>query len=381
MRELAIVGGGPVGMSAALAAASNGIDTIILEAQAASEARDARVLALSYGTRLILQRLGVWAYLSASQPIRTVHVSETGAFGATTLSADALGLQALGYVVAQTDLVQALRRRVCDMGIECVTGGRVLDVAQTRESAAVRYELDGRTEEIEVSAVAAAEGGATLAPRAGVTEREYHQHALIATLKAERAADDCAYERFTAQGPIALLPLGAMHALIWTVPAADAGALLTLDDAEFELALSERYGSRIGAVRLHGPRASFALKLRFARNITSERLVLVGNSAQTLHPIAGQGFNLGLRDAYELAAALGYCISHGRDLVQGIRQYRSTRRLDRVGGTLFTDLLVRAFSNDHPIIALARSAALAGLDACEPAKKFLLRRLIFGAPR
>jgi 2-octaprenyl-6-methoxyphenol hydroxylase len=368
-------------MSAALAAASNGIDTIILEAHAAAETRDARVLALSYGTRLILQRLGVWAYLSASQPIRTVHVSETGVFGATTLSADVLGLQALGYVVAQTDLVQALRRRVCDMGIECVAGARVLDVVQTRESAAVRYELDGRTEEIEVSVVAAAEGGATLAPRTDVTEREYHQHALIATLTAERAADDCAYERFTAKGPIALLPMGGMHALIWTVPAADADVLLTLNDTEFEYALSERYGRRIGAVKLQGPRASFALKLRFARNITSGRLVLVGNSAQTLHPIAGQGFNLGLRDAYEFAAALGYCKSHGRDLVQGIRKYRLTRRLDRVGGTLFTDLLVRAFSNDHPIIALGRSAALAGLDACEPAKKFLLRRLIFGAPR
>jgi len=381
VRELAIVGGGPVGMSAALAAASNGIDTIILEAQAASETRDARVLALSYGSRLILQRLGVWAYLSASQPIRTVHVSEYGAFGATTLSADMLGLQALGYVVAQTDLVHALRRRVCDMGIECVTGGRVLDVVQTRESAAVRYELDGRTQEIEVSAVAAAEGGGTLAPSVGVTEREYHQHALIATLKAERAADDCAYERFTRRGPIALLPLGNVHALIWTVPAADAGALLMLDDTEFERALSERYGSRLGAVRLRGPRASFALKLRFARNITSERLVLIGNSAQTLHPIAGQGFNLGLRDAYELAAVLGHCLNHGHDLLQGIRQYRSTRRLDRVGGTLFTDLLVRAFTNDHPIVAFARSAGLAGLDACEPAKKFLMRRLIFGAPR
>ncbi len=380
MRELAIVGGGPVGMSAALAAARNGIDTIILEAQAVSETGDARVLALSYGTRLILERLGVWPYLSATQPIRTVHVSEYGAFGATTLVSDALGLPALGYVVAQTDLVQALRRRVINMGIECVTGARVRDVVQSGESAALRYEFDGATHMLEVSAVAAAEGGAALAPGASVTEREYGQHALICTLKAERAANDWAYERFTALGPIALLPLGEAHALIWTVPAADASALLMLADTEFELALTERYGSRIGAVRLQGPRASFALKLRFARNITSERLVLVGNSAQTLHPVAGQGFNLGLRDAYELAAALGYSLRHGRSLLEGIRRYRSTRRLDRVGGTLFTDLLVRAFCNDNPIIALARSAALAGLDACEPAKKFLMHRMIFGAP-
>jgi len=368
-------------MSTALAAAGNGIDVVIFEAQAVPETRDARVLALSYGTRLILQRLGVWAYLSASQPIRTVHVSEHGAFGAVTLCADALGLQALGYVVTQSDLVQALRRRVSDMGIECISGARVVDVMQSRASATVHYESGDGIQELEVNAVAAAEGGATLVPGAGVTEREYHQHALIATLKAERAADDCAYERFTAQGPIALLPTGGMHALIWTVPAADAGTLLMLDDSAFEAALTERYGKRIGAIRLHGARASFALKLRFARNITSDRLVLVGNSAQTLHPIAGQGFNLGLRDAYELAAALGFCTSRGRDILQGIRRYRSTRRLDRIGGTLFTDMLVRAFSNDHPVVALARSAGLAGLDACAPAKNFLMRRLIFGAPR
>ena len=381
MHELAIVGGGPVGMSAALAAASNGIDTIVLEAQPAAVASDPRVLALSYGTMLILQRLGVWSHLNGSQPIRSVHVSERGAFGASTLSADALGLEALGYVVAHSDLVDALRRRVCEVGIECVMGGRVLEVGQTRARATVRYELGDQTREIEAFVVAAAEGGATLAPRAGVTEHEYHQHALVATLKAERAVHDCAYERFTRQGPIALLPVGNGHALIWSVPAADAGALLMLDDTDFERALSEHYGSRIGTIKLQGSRASFALKLRFARNITSERLVLVGNSAQSLHPIAGQGFNLGLRDAHELAAALGRCVRHGSDLLHGIRQYRSTRRLDRVGGTLFTDFLVRTFTCEHPIVGLARSAGLAGLDACEPAKKFLMRRLIFGAPR
>ena len=139
------------------------------------------------------------------------------------------------------------------------------------------------------------------------------------------------------------------------------------------------FGSRIGAVRLRGPRASFALKLRFAHQVPGTRVVLIGNAAQTLHPVAGQGFNLGLRDAYELAATLGACVRSARSVTEALHRYRSQRRLDRAGGTLFTDSLVRIFSNDNALIACARSAGLAALDAIEPAKRFLMRRMIFGS--
>lgn len=380
MRELAIVGGGPVGLAAALAAARRGFEPVVLEARPENHASDPRVFALSYATRLILERLGVWPYLKAAQPIRKVHVSERGAFGSVELQAAEIDLPALGFVVVQADLLQALRRCVDEAAIECITGAEVLEVVQSHEQVVVRYGRNGACHDLEAAMVALAEGGALLTKRADAREHAYHQQALIATVKAERAAADCAYERFTPEGPIALLPLGAMHALIWTVRTAEAEPLLALSDAQFEQALSERYGSRIGTLRLQGPRTSFPLKLRYAGSVASDRIVLIGNSAQTLHPVAGQGFNLGVRDAFELAQALAFCVGHGQALPTAVQRYRSRRQLDRVGGTLFTDVLVRAFSNENPFVSLARRAALVGLDAVAPAKKFLLRRLIFGAP-
>jgi 2-octaprenyl-6-methoxyphenol hydroxylase len=190
---------------------------------------------------------------------------------------------------------------------------------------------------------------------------------------------DCACERFTGKGPIALLPFGGRHALIWTVPQADAAALMAMSDRAFEHALVEGYGARVGEVRLASPRACFPLQLRFAHRIAGARHVLIGNAAQTLHPVAGQGFNLGLRDAFELARALAQARRRGHDLLTGLQRYRTSRRLDRTGGTLFTDFLVRIFSNDDPVLGVARSAGLFLLDTSGPAKRFLMRRMIFGS--
>jgi len=380
VHDLVIIGGGPVGMSAALAARTQGLGALVLEAQASTGARDPRVFALSYGARLILERLGAWGHIVAAHPIRVVHVSQRGRFGHTALRADELGIDALGYVVAQPDLVRALRQRMAEAGVECCSGARVIDVEEQRDMAVLRYEHNGGTQEGCARVVVHADGGAALAQTTPSTEREYGQCALVAEVQCEGANPDCAYERFTVHGPIALLPLDGRHALIWTVPEADVEALLGFDDKRFERALVECYGERIGAVRLCGPRASFRLALRYAHRVAGNRHVLIGNAAQTLHPVAGQGFNLGLRDAYELASSLAQCSRRGEDLLIGLRHYRSQRRFDRAGGMLFTDFLVRAFSNDYPLLAAARGSGLALLDAFSPAKKFLMRRLIFGAP-
>ena len=144
-------------------------------------------------------------------------------------------------------------------------------------------------------------------------------------------------------------------------------------------ALIEGYGERIGEVRLVSPRACFPLQLRFAHRIAGSRHVLIGNAAQTLHPVAGQGFNLGLRDAFELARALAHERRRGHDLLAGLQRYRASRRLDRAGGTLFTDFLVRMFSNDDPVLGAARSVGLFLFDASGPVKRFLMRRMIFGS--
>jgi 2-octaprenyl-6-methoxyphenol hydroxylase len=380
MHDIAIIGGGPVGLSAALAAKLSGLDSLVLEASAEAVSRDPRVFALSYGSRLILERLGVWEHVAGAHPIRVVHVSQRGRFGHTVLTAEELGIDALGYVASYADLMQALRRRLAVTGVAVISGARVAAIQTEAEAAVVHFEQALEQRFAGARVVAQADGGANLFREARSTERDYQQCALVAEVACDRAERDYAYERFTGQGPIALLPLGGTHALIWTVPATDAEGLLALDASEFELALMQSYGERIGSIRLQGPRTSFKLVLRYAHHVASDRHVLIGNAAQTLHPVAGQGFNIGLRDAFELSETLAECAASGGDLLRGLRRYRSTRRFDRAGGTLFTDVLVRGFSNNDPVLAWGRSLGLFLLDASGAPKRFLMRRMIFGNP-
>lgn len=380
MHDLAIIGGGPVGLAAALAAQRGGLDPLVFEARSESGSRDPRVFALSFGARLILERLGVWDRVSEPHPIRVVHVSQRGRFGHTTLSARELGIDALGYVVSYANLVDALQAQIVAAGVPVVSGARVVSIETRPECAGVHYEDESGPHLADARVVAQADGGASLFRQHRSTDRDYRQCAVIAEIACTRAARDHAYERFTGNGPIALLPLAGNHALIWTVPVQEAQRLVGLEPEAFEQALADAYGERIGGVSLQGPRFSFKLMLRYAHAVTSDRHVLIGNAAQTLHPVAGQGFNIGLRDAHELAEALARAMARGGDPLEGLRSYRSSRRLDRAGGTLFTDLLVRGFSNDDPLFALGRSLGLFLLDASGAPKRFLMRRMIFGNP-
>jgi len=377
--DLAIVGGGPVGLAAALAAAQAGVASVVLDQRSDADPSDARVFALSHGARLILERLGVWSAIAPVSSIRCVHVSQRGSIGRTVLDARELGIPALGYVVAQSDLMRALKQRAAEMGIERVTGVRVREVEDHEADALLKLEAEGSMQEMRANLVVRADGGLP-DEVSRATERSYGQCALIAQVQCSGARHDWAYERFTPTGPIALLPFEGRHALVWTAGESQADELLGLDDAAFERALVESYGERVGAVCIAGARAAFPLRMRFARAVTGRRHVLIGNAAQTLHPVAGQGFNLGLRDAYELALSLGACAREGRDLLEGLRRYRSRRRVDRTGGTYFTDLLVRVFSNDDPVLAAARGTGLMLLDAFGPMKRFLMRRMIYGSP-
>jgi len=380
MHDVVIIGGGPVGLSAALAAHQAGLDAIVLEARREPASQDPRVFALSFGARLILERLGVWARVAEPHPIDVVHISQRGRFGSTTLDARELGIEALGYVVSYANLVDALHACIAATGVPVMTGASVASIESRTDHAGVHYGQGIEQHCAEARIVAQADGGAHLFHEQRTTERDYKQSAVIAEVACERALPAHAYERFTGRGPIALLPSGSAHALIWTVPVDEAGRLVDLAPAAFEQALSEAYGERIGAVSLRGPRFSFKLVLRYAHGLTSDRHVLIGNAAQTLHPVAGQGFNLGLRDAYELAQVLAHAAANDRDLLPGLRTYRSSRRFDRVGGTLFTDVLVRLFSNDDPLLAAGRSLGLFLLDASGAPKHFLMRRMIFGNP-
>ena len=216
-----------------------------------------------------------------------------------------------------------------------------------------------------------------LVPLAHVEERDYRQSALVCDVVSEVPHQHRAFERFTADGPLALLPTVRGWSLVWTVRPARASELAALDEARFCAELHAAFGATLGAFRVAGARQVFPLKLKYTQRPVTPRVVLVGNAAQSLHPVAGQGFNLGLRDAWELAAALRDARDPGDPAT--INAYFAERRFDRTATILFTDTLIRLFSNDIPLLGRLCSAGLTVLGGIAPAKNFLVRRMMFGA--
>jgi 2-octaprenyl-6-methoxyphenol hydroxylase len=221
-----------------------------------------------------------------------------------------------------------------------------------------------------------ADGGAAAAQR---ITRDYGQHALTASVTTELPHQNCAFERFTPDGPAALLPQGDACALVWTATPERVAALRELPEAEFLAQLHRHFGDRLGRFLSVGARGSFPLGLRYASEPIRPHQVMIGNAAQMLHPVAGQGFNLGLRDAWELNATIRASRPSALGSAAMLTAYRSQRRLDTRGGIFFTDLLVRLFSNDNVLLKHSRSLGLSALQLLPPVKHFVARRMIFGA--
>lgn len=374
--DVAVVGGGPVGAALALALHADGVPVLLLEAREAGSAVSlARPLALSHGSRLILERLGVWDAVADATPITRIHISQRGRFGRTVLDAQQAALPALGYVTDYARLVEAFDAAVTRSGIEVLRGARVTALAHDADSARVEYKVGDRVDDVVAALVAVADGAATAA-EIEVRTTDYRQSAVTAMVDIDVPHRNVAYERFTPEGPLALLPSGDRYAVVWTVDDATADALVNADAGEFLLRLQESFGERAGRFMRVASRAAQHLTLRVAGEVTNGRAVLIGNAAQALHPVAGQGFNLGLRDAWELATEVR---RHGAAHASLPREYAAKRRLDRNGGIAFTDALVRIFSNDFLPLALARGAGLALLDNLPPLKDFVARRMIFGS--
>lgn len=376
--QIVIVGGGPVGAALALALAGNGHAPVLLESRtAASPAPGPRPLALSYGSRLILERVNAWERLSGATPIERIHVSQQGGFGRVALTTQEAGLPALGYVVDYAGLHAALAEALAACGAELRTGARVTRVKPDAQGAVVEYTRDGAEREIVARLLVVADGGA-LQNLAGIRQTDYGQSALTAIVNSELPHRNVAYERFTSSGPLALLPCDANLALIWTVESARSQELCEAPAVNFALELQQKFGGRLGALTLAGARAAHPLIFRFANDVALPRVALIGNAAQTLHPVAGQGFNLGLRDAWELAATV---VRDGEDAMGSsamLAAYRTRRQLDRAGAARFTDTLVRLFSNDVAPLRLARGAGLALLGCAPPLRDFVVRRMTFG---
>ncbi|HPT49373.1 MAG TPA: FAD-dependent monooxygenase [Accumulibacter sp.] len=371
--DIAIVGAGPVGMALARALADGPYRVVLIDSRPRGAWKgDPRALALSHGTRQLLERLDAWR-AAAGTPIETIHVSQRGGFGRTVIEASDYGLPALGYVMRYRDLAAALDARIDHATF--LDNCQLLDAETGADNAMLTLSQDGNREQIAARLIVHAEG----APNDDPTVRvfDYRQHAVVAEVRPLPAHGRRAWERFTPDGPLALLPLGEDYSVVFTVPSAKVATLLALDDDAFLAALRAQFGRRIDFVA-SGPRAAFPLALRVRRRLTAARQVWIGNAAQSLHPVSGQGFNLGLRDAWELAEIL---LATGGDAGQAgtLATYARARRLDRLGSAAFTDGTVRIFSNDLPPLRVARGLGLLALDILPPLRHFVAKRMIWGA--
>lgn len=379
--DVAIAGGGMVGLSLAAALADLPLDVVVIE-PVAPEADlqpsfDARTTALSGGSRRVLEGIGVWAAVAGqATPIRRIHVSERGAFGAARLTAAEQGVASLGYTIENRLLGLALRDRAAGIPRLKLCHARVRGV----KAGADAVELSTDAGEAWSARLVVAADGTQSAVRTALgieaSVSDYGQHAVIAHVDTGRFHEYTAYERFTPAGPIAVLPIAeGRSAVVWTLAPEAAKRALALDDATFIAELQEAFGLRLGRFTRVGRRQSYPLSLTRSEQLTAPRAVILGNAAQGLHPVAGQGFNLGLRDAWQLAEIL---LENGVDR-GSLASYAASRRLDRHGSALFTDQIVRAFSNDFGPLKLARGLGLLALDLFPPARHFVAKRMIWGA--
>jgi len=375
--DVLIVGGGPVGAALGLALRGAGLAVGQLEPQAAHALAESRPIALSHGSRLVLERLGVWEGLAGATAIQHIHISQRGGFGRVGLDARDAGVPALGYVIEYRVLAEALARALdAGGGVDRMRGSANAFEPGT-DTVVVRFASSRGDDRARARLLAVADGGAL--PVAQTRIRDYGQVAMTARVTCDTPHRNVAFERFTPDGPLALLPAGEALALVWTTTPEHARQLCAMTEAGFLARLQEGFGGRLGRFRTASGRAGFPLALKVAARIAEPRRVLLGNAAQTLHPVAGQGLNLGLRDAWELAACVRACDRAAVGGTDFLENYAARRRLDRRGGIFFTDSLVRLFSNDLAILKLARGLGLTALGAVPPARDFVARRMIFGA--
>jgi len=382
MHDVVIVGAGPVGGALALALADADLDIVALDARAAGPPlRADRSLALSHGARLIFERLDVWPRLAvipgAITPIVAIDISQAGGFGVTQLVAEEQGLPALGYVVSYRALQAAIDGALSRTRVDVRFGVTVASVAGTAIDAAIALSGESPTE-LRARLAVVADGAGTVVAGILRHQRDYGQVALIAKVGMERPHRGVAFERFTSEGPIALLPEGDHYGLVWSMTPEKAEAMLAESDAAFLAALAQHFGERVGGFARVSDRRSFPLRLEFARPTVAARSAVIGNAAQALHPIAGQGFNLGLRDAYEMGEAIIRAPREALGSASMLAAFAARRRPDRYAGIAFTHGLTRIFATDSMFLSWPRGLALALLDALPPAKKAFTRAMLFG---
>ncbi|MCI1012586.1 FAD-dependent monooxygenase [Herbaspirillum sp. C7C2] len=374
--DLIICGGGPVGQSVAglLARRQRPAARIAVIDMKTPEqaAADPRTIALSYGSRQILEELGAWDDIGRSATaIEQIHVSRRGHFGRTLLDRKDYDLPALGYVARYGEVNRALATAIAPLGLTLMRPAEAQDISEEDEHVAVTLK-DGQV--LRAALVIQAEGGVFGEQQQKTLQRDYQQLGVIAHVHADQPVAHRAFERFTDEGPLALLPQDDGYALVWCVRPATGEQLLALEDTAFLAALQRTFGERLGRFTRISPRHAFPLGLN-ARPGQGRRVVAIGNAAQTLHPVAGQGLNLGLRDARVLADVLA------RDLTpQALQAFDRQRDQDRGLTIRLTDLMARIFAGSpqgSPLQA-ALGLSLGAIDLLPGARALLAGQMMFG---
>lgn len=374
--DILIVGGGLTGAALMLALADAGLNVLLVETKPFANALqpnfDARSLAISPATVRILHMLKIWPLLRESaMPINTIHVSEQHRFGNTHLHSKAEN--PLGFVVEMQHISGALHQRLDPHRV--IAPARITAL-NAGEGTATISGLQGDIS-VQASLIVAADGAhSTVRALCGLDAKikDYAQHAIIANIGLARSHQQCAYERFTSSGPLALLPLPGMRAsLVWAVAPDEATRLLALSETDFLQHLQRAFGYRLGRFTRAGQRMIFPLQQILMTQLVTEKVVFVGNAAHTLHPVAGQGFNLGMRDV----AMLAQCIVRNGLGPDMLATYQQSRRHDQAAITRFTDGLIELFTSRIPGIGIARAAGMIAVDNI-PFLKTLLTRYARG---
>jgi 2-octaprenyl-6-methoxyphenol hydroxylase len=381
MDKIVIVGGGPVGSVLALALQQKNLPFTMLEARAKGASHnDTRALALSYGSRLILEKLGVWQGVAAkATAINTIHISQRGGLGRTKLTAAEHGLEAIGYVLPYGALTQALDEKLDLKNV--LYEAEATEIRPVQDVSSVTFTHNSQAQTLQSKLLVVADGGRSMGEIDGIKKetKEYGHDALVTKVTAELTHNNIAYERFTPQGPMALLPNGeAGFSLVWTGLQANIHALAGLDDSEFLKQLHIAFGDRVGKFLTVEKRMSFPLKLSTLKPATAPHIAIIGNAAQTMHPVAGQGFNVGMRDAWTLADLIVQTPAQNWGDANMLASYIKARKRDARGGILFTDLLVNVFGNEIIGLQAARGLGLGALQLMSPIKNMLVSKMSFG---
>jgi 2-octaprenyl-6-methoxyphenol hydroxylase len=385
--DVLIIGGGMVGASLAAALAGSNLDVVVAEAfplrASGQPSYDDRSTAIAWGTSRVFERLGLWQAMSKeATAIHRIHVSEQGRFGVTRIDRRQQRVPALGFVVPNRAMGAAFaslfeHQVQSASGPELIAPARLVALEPSGDRAEASLETEQGNLSVRARLVVAADGASSTARELlgiGTRSYDYRQSAIISNVTPSRPHAGTAYERFTRAGPVALLPYGEDRCnLIYTVRSEDAEATLAMDDAAFIEALQDRFGWRLGRMQTLGKRISYPLNLVLSEASVCGRVVLIGNASHSLHPVAGQGFNLGLRDAMALAELLGDAVDQAADPGAGalLRRYSEWRESDQRNVSLFTDALARVFERDSAIAGAARSLGLLAVDLLPPVKRGL----------